>query len=172
MKITRMSLALLAALVAPIVLAGPAQAAPPQAEPATFTLEGTETPAGDDGYCPFSVRVDYISNQKVTETTSPDGSTVTRFAGFASATVTNLETQESLTYKISGPGTVVSNPDDSFSGVVRGQNLLWTTVANSFEGVPPLAYTTGRVTFEVDETGQTTGYTLSGRRIDVCAALA
>jgi hypothetical protein len=86
--------------------------------------------------------------------------------------VTNVATGETLTYKVSGPGTVIVNEDGSFSGDASGQNLLWTSVENSFEGVPQLAYSTGRVRFVVDENGLTTGYTLNGRRIDVCAALA
>jgi hypothetical protein len=171
MKITRMSLALVGALIAPIVVAGPAQAAPPQAESGSFTLEGTDT-APDDGYCPFTVEVDYVTNQNFTETTNPDGSTTQRFSGYATATVTNTESGKSITYKVSGPGTVIIDEDGSFSGDVQGQNLLWTTAANSFKGVPPLAYSTGRVRYVVDENGLTTGYTLNGRRIDVCAALS
>jgi hypothetical protein len=85
---------------------------------------------------------------------------------------TNLKTGKQLTYNISDPGTVVVNPDGSFSAHAGGANLLWTTVANSYPGVPQLAYTTGHVQFTVDASGKTTSYSLSGSSTDVCAALA
>ena len=45
-------------------------------------------------------------------------------------------------------------------------------MANSYPGVPQLAYTTGDVQFTVDASGKTTSYSLSGYSTDVCAALA
>jgi hypothetical protein len=61
--------------------------------------------------------------------------------------------------------------------VAEGSNLLWTTVANSYPGVPQLAYSTGHVEFTVlvdkkGNFGKTTAYSLTGSRTDVCAALA
>ena len=61
--------------------------------------------------------------------------------------------------------------------VAGGPNLLYTTVANSYPGVPQLSYTTGRVQFTVltnpdGSFGKTTAYSLTGNRTDVCAALA
>jgi len=49
---------------------------------------------------------------------------------------------------------------------------LWTTLDNSYPGVPTLSYTTGHVSFQVDSSGKTTAYSLKGHRTDVCAALA
>jgi hypothetical protein len=173
MKITRMSLAALAAVASLFAMAGPAQADPPQAvlqDP--VNLPGTNT-AGNDGFCPFPVRIDVTTNQKTTKTTkNPDGSTSSHSAGFATATVTRTDTGKSLTYKISGPGTFTVFPDKSFTIDATGQNLLYTTVANSFDDVPRLSYTTGHVKVAVNAAGLTTDYSLSGRRTDVCAALA
>ena len=70
------------------------------------------------------------------------------------------------------PCQVTVNPDNSFSAVAGGPNLLYTTVANSYSGVPQLAYSTGRIQFAVDASGLTTSYSLRGQRTDVCAALA
>jgi hypothetical protein len=47
-----------------------------------------------------------------------------------------------------------------------------TTVDNSAEGVPQLAYTTGHVHVIVDSNGKTTEYELNGKSTDVCAALS
>ena len=97
-----------------------------------------------------------------------------RITGNAQATVTNQSTGESVTYNISGPATVVINPDRPVQRRRRGPNLLWTTQDNSFAGVPAISYTTGHVTFAVAASGQTTSYTLAGgaRHTDVCAVLA
>jgi hypothetical protein len=86
--------------------------------------------------------------------------------------VTNTDTDETLKFNISGPGTVTNNNLPPFTIDAHGPNLLWTTVANSFEDVPQLAYTTGHVQVTVDASGQTTSYKLTGHSTDVCALLA
>jgi hypothetical protein len=112
----------------------------------------------------------------IQQTTEPDGTTTFHITGNATATVTNLCTGESVTYNISGPGTVVFYPDGAFSADLGGPNLLYTP-RESLEGfadVPTISYTTGHVTFAVDASGQTTEYELAGgaRQTDVCAVLA
>jgi hypothetical protein len=174
LKTMRIALAAVAAAAGLLIMAGPAQADPPQAvvPPGTpVVLAGTET-AGSAGFCRFPVHIDVLSNQKVRETKNPDGSTTQHVTGWSKATVTNEETGKSITYKISGPGTLTIFPDQSFTIDAGGQNLLWTSVANSFAGVPQLAYSTGHVQVAVNATGLTTAYSLSGNRTDVCAALA
>jgi hypothetical protein len=186
MKKTRMLLAAAAAIAGLVALAGPAQAVPPQAEHTIILLEGRSIanddpplPAlGDNGYCAFPVKIDYLSNQKGKETSGPPGSTATHFTGFASATVTNLATGKTFTFKVSGPGTFTdldSLPGGAFTLDLGGANLLWTTVANSYPGVPQLAYTTGHVQVEVNDAGLTTLYELNGNGgepTDVCELLA
>jgi hypothetical protein len=133
-----------------------------------------------EGYCPgFTAIVTFsqFNQYIIQDTTNPvTGVETLRITGHARATVTNATTGESVTYNISGPATVVINPDGSFSANAAGPNLLWTTRANlaNFPDVPTISYTTGHVSFAVDATGQTTSYSLAGgaRQTDVCAVLA
>jgi hypothetical protein len=97
---------------------------------------------------------------------------VTSATGNATVVATNTETGKAISYQINGPGTFTTNPDGSFTIDAAGPNLLFTTVANSYQGVPQLAYTTGRVQISVASNGVTTSYKLNGRSTDVCAALA
>lgn len=124
----------------------------------------------------FEVLITYTdANQYVIrQTDAPDGTSILKISGQAKVTVTNMTTEKSLSYNISGPGTVTIFPDGRFSVNAGGPNLLWTTRENLafFPDVPTLSYTTGRVAFEVDATGQTISYSHAGRTTDVCAALA
>ena len=168
MKKTRTLLAAAAAIAGLVALPGAAQAAPPQAQTFTIDLPGTNEPlVGDNGFCPFPVQIVAVTNQL-----TPHDKPVNNLTGFGSATVTNTLTGETLTFNISGPGTVTNNNVPPFTIDAHGPNLLWTTVANSFEGVPQLAYTTGHVQVTVDASGQTTIYKLTGHSTDVCKLLA
>jgi hypothetical protein len=161
MKLPRTLLALAATVLATFALVGTAHAA----ERFEFVLAGTNT-AGSNGFCPFAVKIVYLSDQQLRP--GPNG----QVTGHATATVIRIGTGKTLSYNVSGPSTTTTNPDKSFSVTAGGPNLLFTTVANSFPGVPQLAYSTGRVQFTVAESGLTTSYSLNGRRTDVCAALA
>ena len=135
----------------------------------------TPDPMELEGYCDgFTAVVTYTKmNQHIIKgTTAPDGTTTLKITGHARASVTNQSTGQSVSYNISGPGTVVIYPDGAFSIDAHGPNLLWTTPENSFPGVPTISYTTGHVTLFVDASGQTTSYQLRGRQTDVCAVLA
>jgi hypothetical protein len=172
MKKTRTLLAAAAAIAGLVALASPAQAVPPQAEPGEpFVLPGTDD-EGDDGFCSFPVRIVQAAIKAPVETPGPDGSTVVTFRGFGYATVTNVDTEKTLKFNISGPGSVTIFPDGAFTIDAKGPNLLYTTVENSFEGVPQLAYTTGHVQVKVASDGETTDYKLSGKSTDVCELLA
>ena len=168
MKKTRTLLAAAAANAGLVAMPGAAQAAPPQAQTFTIDLPGTDEPGvGDNGFCPFPVQIVAVTNQL-----TPHDKPVNNLTGFGSATVTNTLTGETLTFNISGPGTVTNNNLPPFTIDAHGPNLLWTTVANSFERVPQLAYTTGHVQVTVDASGQTTIYKLTGHSTDVCKLLA
>jgi hypothetical protein len=176
MKFSRTLLAVAVAVLGAFALAGTAAAAPaPAPQPQTINLAGRDD-VGKDGYCRFPVTIVYTSKQlgrpnpNANSPVVPGKNGIT--TGNATATVTNVDTGKTLTYNVSGPGVFTQNPDGSFSAVAGGPNLLWTTFANSYPGVPQLAYSTGRVQFAVDASGQTTSYSLSGNRTDVCAALA
>jgi hypothetical protein len=66
----------------------------------------------------------------IRETTAPDGTTTLKITGHAQATVTNQTTGESVTYNISGPGTIVIYPNGAFSIDAAEPNLLWTAPEN------------------------------------------
>jgi hypothetical protein len=139
--------------------------------PARSQQERTRREDRHSKFYEISDNLQYIIHDTIDAAT---GVETLRITGNAQATVTNQSTGESITFNISGPATVVINPDGSFSAEAGGPNLLWTTQDNSFPGVPTISYTTGRVTFAVDASGQTTSYTLAGgtRQTDVCALLA
>ena len=168
--------AILSCLLA-LALAAPASAADPRTflpSPEPLTLP--ELKRSGTGYCPgFDVLLTWTDfRQFVVRESTTNGTTTLQVAGSATATLTNTETGESITLNISGPGTIVINPDGSFSVDASGPNLFWTQQKFSFPGVPTIAYSTGRVTFAVAASGQTTSYTLAGgaRQTDICAVLA
>jgi len=165
MKKTRTLLAAAAAVAGLIAFAGPAQADQPPTTTTNYSLAAND-------YCDFPVNIEYITKQQVRTTTDPDTGVITQvFRGQASAVVTGND--KTLTFHISGPGTVTSSPDGAFTIDATGANLLWTTRANSFPGVPTIAYTTGPVHVEVNSVGLTTAYTLtSGNSTNVCDLLA
>ena len=139
----------------------------------------TPDPLVLDGYCEgFTVLITWTEfNQYIIKaTTSSDGTTTLKITGHAQATVTNQTTGASVSYNVSGPGTLVLYPNGAFSINATGPNLLWTLPENleHFPDVSTISYTTGHVTVEVDASGQTTSYTLAGgaRQTDVCAVLA
>jgi hypothetical protein len=173
------------AVLITLLFAGPALAAEPRIpiptpEPVVLPAEGGEFCEGFTAVITFQDFNQYI----ISQTTDPEtGATILHITGRARATVTNQATGESVSYNISGPGTLVLNPDGSFSGDLAGPNLLWTARSDleRFPEVPTISYTTGHVTFvaEFVQTPngldlQTTSYSLAGgaRQTDVCAVLA
>jgi hypothetical protein len=160
--------AVLASLAA-LALAAPARADDPR-------VPLTAPNATLSGYCQgFNVSVEFTRYNQyiIRQSTAPDGTTTLRIAGNAKATVTNLSTGKSVSYNVSGPGTLVIHPDGSFTIDAAGPNLLWTLPENSYPNVPAISYTTGHVTLAVDASGKTTSYSLAGgaRQTNVCAVL-
>lgn len=160
MAFRRAVYAVVASALAAGALVGTAQAATTSVIP----LPGTNT-AGQDGYCSFPVTVTLTSDA----VTRPGPVGVT--TGRGSATVRNDTTGKTLQFNVSGPGKVTF-PDGGFAVDAGGTNLFFTTVANSAPGVPTLSYTTGHLRFTVAASGATTAYSFTGKRTDVCAALA
>jgi hypothetical protein len=160
-------------LAVAVILLGLLSATPAGASDPRIPLP-TPEPIVLEGYCSgFTVVVTYTQMNEyiIHQTTAPDGTTTLMITGYAQATVTNQATGESVTYTISGPGTVVIYPSGAFSIDAHGPNLLWTLPQYSFEGVPTISYTTGHVTVQVAASGQTTAYSLQGNQTDVCAVL-
>jgi hypothetical protein len=152
-------------LAATVFLAGLLLAAPAGASDPRFPIP-TPEPLKLEGYCEgFTAVITWTKfNQYIIhQTTAPDGTTTLQITGNAQVTVTNQTTGESVTYNISGPGTIVIEPDGAFSIDAGGPNLLWILPENleQFPDVPTISYTTGHVTVEVAADGQTTSYTLA-----------
>jgi hypothetical protein len=133
MKKTRTLLAAAAAIAGLVAFASPAQAAPPQPFEA-FTLPGTEDVGDLEGYCLFPVLVEGLSKSGPK---GPHG----RVTGVTRVTVTNMDTGKRLTFNASGPGTFTGTEDGGFILDAAGPWLTFTTVENSADGVPQLAYT-------------------------------
>ena len=86
--------------------------------------------------------------------------------------MTNVLTGKSIKLNISGPVTVVSNPDGSFEVVSLGVNA-WGSDPDSFGAdtiIPGLFYTQGRVHVFVDVNGFAT-VTRTGTKIALCPKL-
>jgi hypothetical protein len=129
------------------------------------------------GYCNgFTARITFaaVNQYAIHTSTAPNGDITLQITGRARATVTNLDTGESVSFNISGPGTVVvDSAGNILSADAHGPNLFWTEQRLSFPGVPFISYTTGHVTFTVKRASrETTSYTLAGHETDVCALLA
>jgi hypothetical protein len=163
-------------IAAPVVVIGLLWASPAVADDPRDPFPAPEDPFTLEGYCDFPVLVEFqdVNQYIIHSTTAADGTTTLQITGRARITLTNLSSGESVSYNISGPGTLVINPDGSFSADLAGPNLLWTLPEFSYPGVPAISYTTGHVTFEVARSGQTTSYSLAGgaRQTDVCEVLA
>jgi hypothetical protein len=170
-------------IAAPLVLIGLLSVAPASAKPHPPVLDPGATtlaqfdPVSGSGYCDgFAVVFEYtkLKQKYVNDTRDANGVGTFKVTGNAQATVTNTVTGKSIGYNVSGPGTVVVNEDFSFSVDAHGPNLFYTERKNlsEFPDVPAISYTTGHLTFAVAASGQTTSYTLTGNRTDVCAVLA
>jgi hypothetical protein len=167
----------MAVFAAGLLSAAPAFAADPRIP---LTADPVTLPEGE--YCEgFTAVITFpdFNQYIVRSTTAADGTVTLQITGRARATVTNQESGESVSYNISGPGTLVFYPDGSFSGDLAGPNLLYAERSNLvlFPEVPTISYTTGHVTFTAipfDDSFRTISYSLAGgaRQTDVCAVLA
>src|SRR4051812_22867932 len=106
MQLTRRLIALMLTGAGMSLVAGPAQAAPPQPTTQTVPLPGQDT-AGTAGFCRFPVTVVTTSYSELRGGT--------QLAGHGVATVTNDVTGEPITYNISGPGSVTATPDGGYT---------------------------------------------------------
>ncbi|TCM44322.1 substrate-binding domain-containing protein [Kribbella sp. VKM Ac-2568] len=100
-------------------------------------------PAGE--FCPFALRIAGVSASTVRPGTTSDNLIVT---GAVTATVTNLETDESRRYNISGPTFI----DAETGRLVLTGTALVGQPANQNVGSTVLIVTRGRVTFTAANT--------------------
>lgn len=132
-------------------------------------------PAGDfvDTFCGFPMLADFEQPHPGTVTLFYDqvGNLVRSFATFPGlqATLTNLETGESIAHDLSGPGVIEFHADGSTTLTATGPWGIWPRI----DGIRGRFITLGRVIEERDATGALVSRTLeSGQLIDVCAELA
>jgi hypothetical protein len=121
--------------------------------------------------CTFDLRIDYVvdTGHSITFPEAPDGSVRSLLGGHLVVTVTNEETNQSVTYNISGPGKFL------FSGDVLtitggGPWLLYGFPGDA--GGPGMWFTKGPIVLEVDlNTGAWLSASKPGNIVDVCALL-
>ncbi|CAA9525496.1 MAG: hypothetical protein AVDCRST_MAG05-3929 [uncultured Rubrobacteraceae bacterium] len=145
----------LALAVALLVLPKAASAAPP--EPVDFPPEtlGPE-------YCGFPVLYEVSGKTKVIDL--PNGDTLFKNPG-GRVTLTNLETDEQVSYVVAGTGRLTE---------LEGGELLVVSTGRTVLNNPSIGILVpiGRFTFVIDEEGNFSQPTGNGRLIDACARLA
>jgi hypothetical protein len=131
----------------------PAMAAPPEPVPS----EPFEIPG-----CEFAVQLDGSGSIKFTQ----HHGFSTGIAPNLRATLTNLETGESVSYVTTG--VLHETPTDTGVVIERytGHNLVWGP------GIEGILFTTGTQTFVVDEAGTITLTESHGKVVNVCDVLA
>lgn len=171
--------------VSALMIGGTARAAadPPQPIPgeSPFVLPGTDTD-GPNGYCPFTVLGTIpVNNEQGRLTTEPNGDVVQTYRGHLTVSLQNADTGKTVSYNASGPGSMTTHPDGSYTVDTHGGNLFYTTVKNTYAGpptVPQVYFSTGHLVFTVaggplnGATDPTVAWSLTGRLTDVCAVLA
>lgn len=114
--------------------------------------------------CAFPVEV-HIQGTDTTITRTVQGD-VHEFHAFGGGftTLTNLDTEKSITFNISGPGAFTFGSDGSFRFVGTGTSLFL------FEDTPGIQWFQGRFVLSIDPEGNET-FTTVGTFKDMCAAL-
>jgi hypothetical protein len=157
MAIRRMALVLAATALVSVLAASAASAGKPIREP-LFVEDMTLT-----DICPFPVLVEFTaSNEYVTF--FEDGRLLITGKLFVHLTNAN-DTSNTLDLNISGPAMFTPS-SEKYAG--RGVFILFPEDVDG----PGLILTVGRVDVLRAEDGFVTNYTVKGRTVDVCAALA
>jgi hypothetical protein len=159
-RITRLSVVgMLASICAVLVVAATAGAAPP-------SVSTTHVDFGfvDSVDCDFDVAVHITGTD--TAVTRVVGGDVYDFHAFGGGftTLTNLDTEESITFNISGPGRFIFGEDGSFRLTGTGTALF------AQEEEPGIQWFKGRYDLQIDAEGNAT-FTTTGTFVDMCAAL-
>ena len=153
--------AVVAATAAALLSVPPASAVPPVISPAP-----AESATGR--FCSdFDVFVNPVINKEKSITFSTGATIIT---GHLVAEVTNLSNDKTIRVNASGPVFFAADPS---SLILRGATLL-VGVAGFFEpGSPPtLTLVWGQTVIPLDEEGDPTGLSITGRASDLCAVLA
>jgi hypothetical protein len=121
--------------------------------------------------CAFPV-LGHIEGKEIDTTfTDQDGNPVKLIGVFPgnTLTLTNLVTRKSITVGATGSFQLRLNPDGSSTGKVTGHGV-W--LSNPVTGEPGLWYQSGQVTAAIDEEGNTTSVSNTGKLVDLCPQLA
>jgi hypothetical protein len=158
--------ALLWAVVASVVAVAPTREDIPFDEPITLS-----------GVCPFAVEITPLtSGETLTTFFDQSGHMVMQLTtGPLKVRVTNLDTGESRTVNISGPGR--AQIDEEGGTFTQAGPWLTVVLPGAFQEEPELAglfLTKGRVVYEFDpETGEFLGYiSFPNQRENLCETLA
>ena len=121
--------------------------------------------------CPFPV-LGHIEGKEIDTTfTDKDGNPVKLIGVFPgnTLTLTNLDTETSITVGATGSFQLRLNPDGSAAGKVTGHGA-W--LSNPVTGEPGIWYQSGQVTATIDEEGNTTSVSNAGKLVNLCPQLA
>ena len=128
----------------------------------TFPIDATILDTAD---CAFPVQIDIAGTDL--EITSASGDRVFDAFPQSTATLTNLDTERSITVSIAGPGHTTFGADGSFTLVGTGPTLFFF-VPELFPGITQF---NGRFVITVDAEGNLT-FSHVGETRDLCAELA
>jgi hypothetical protein len=122
-----------------------------------------------DDQCAFSVDV-HVTGTIVDISSIDENGTAHDFQAFpqGTAVLTNVDTDESITLNISGPGFFTFHQDGSLT--VKGTGL-WMFWPNPETGEPGFFQTSGHFAQTIDPEGNVS-FELSGHMVDICSQLA
>jgi hypothetical protein len=117
----------------------------------------------DDVDCGFPVQIQVVG----TDLTITAGDRVFDAFPQSTATLTNLDTERSITVSIAGPGHTTFGADGSVTLVGTGPTLFFLL----FQGNPGITLLNGRFVLTIDSQGNQTFSSVGATR-DLCAELA
>lgn len=123
--------------------------------------------------CTFPLIGTVITNKEVSNTFPPDanGDVVQHISGRLVMSITNGNTNKSITVNISGPGTLVFRPDGSVGFTGYGNSVFFFGPTSIPAGPNTFIYS-GKTVANFDASGNLTLISQSGNAQDVCAALS
>jgi hypothetical protein len=132
-------------------------------DPPTIQRFPIDTTFFDDVDCGFPVQIDITG----TDLQIISGDRVFDAFPQSTATLTNLDTETSITVSIAGPGHTTLGADGSVTLVGTGPTLFFLL----FQGNPGITLLNGRFVLTIDSQGNLT-FSSVGRSRDLCAELA
>jgi hypothetical protein len=126
------------------------------------------------GYCSFPTHYDVVVNKEYGKiTTLADGTTRIHETGSFKVRATNVDSERSVLLNASGPGTILIHPDGTVDVVGTGHWLITNLATDAAPfGLPGVMLTSGTLNESLDASATPTALSVTGRAIDVCAAIA